>query len=128
VLGERGDTGDEGLIEDGWARKASRKGWSEVSSHYIVHESLSERGHRPGSPPDREKAKQRGQAMRDKYGPDYYRELGRRGGMSVRGKHGIDHYVRIGRKGGEQTKAKYGAEHYARIGQLGGKAHGRAKE
>ncbi len=99
-----------------------------MSTHYLVHENLSKRGHRPGPSPESDKAKHRGQAVREKYGRDYYRELGRKGGVSVRGKHGIEHYVRIGRKGGEQTKARYGAEHYARIGRLGGKARGRTKE
>lgn len=96
-----------------------------MGTHYLVHESLGRRGHRPGPKPDSDKAKHGGQAVRDKYGVAYYRELGRKGGMSVRGKHGSEHYARIGRKGGEQTKARYGAEHYARIGRRGGQARHR---
>lgn len=98
-----------------------------MGTHYLVHESLSRRGHRPRPLPDSEKAKRGGRAVRDKYGLEYYRVLGRKGGMSVRGKHGVEHYARIGRKGGEQTKARYGAEHYARIGRLGRQARGQSK-
>lgn len=73
-----------------------------MGTYYLVHESLGKRHHRPGMSPDAEKARHGGLAVRDKYGPEYYRELGR--------------------KGGQQTKARYGAEHYTRIGKRGGAA------
>lgn len=93
-----------------------------MGTYYLVHESLGRRGHRPGLPADAEKAKHGGQAVRDKYGCEYYRELGRKGGATVRQKHGAAHFARIGQKGGEQTKARYGAEYYTRIGKRGGEA------
>lgn len=88
-----------------------------MGSHYLVHQTLSQRGHRPGPSPDTDAAKRGGQAVRDKYGREFYRLIGKKGGMAARRRLGREHYARIGRLGGEQTKARYGAEHYARIGR-----------
>jgi general stress protein YciG len=89
-----------------------------MGTHYLVHQTLSQRGHRPGPSPDTDAAKRGGQAVRDKYGREFYRLIGKKGGMAVQRRHGKEHYARIGRLGGEQTKARYGAEHYARIARL----------
>lgn len=98
-----------------------------MGSHYIVHDSLSERRHRPGPLTDADAAKRRGQAARDKYGLEYYRTIGKKGGLAIREKLGSEHYAHIGRMGGEHTKAKYGAQHYARIGAMGRQAQSRAR-
>lgn len=106
---------------------ALAKGWFDMGTYYLVHESLGRRGHRPGLPPDAEKARRGGLTIRDKYGREYYRDLGRKGGLSVRQKHGSEHFARIGRRGGEQTKARYGAEYYTRIGKRGGEARAHSR-
>jgi general stress protein YciG len=50
--------------------------------------------------PDAEKARHGGLAVRDKYGPEYYRELGRKGGQQTKARYGVEHYTRIGKRGG----------------------------
>jgi general stress protein YciG len=74
------------------------------------------RGPAPGS----EEAKRGGQAIRAKYGSEYFRQLGLKSVQSVRGKRTPAFYEEIGRKGGEITKAKYGLDYYRRIGKAGG--------
>lgn len=49
------------------------------------------------------------------------KEAGRRGGEAVKKKYGAEFYAQIGRLGGERTKQKYGVEFYAEIGKRGGK-------
>lgn len=99
-----------------------------MGSQYLVHESLSERRHRPGPSPDTDAAKRGGQAARAKYDLEYYRTIGKKGGTVVRERRGREYYAHIGRMGGAQTKARYGAEHFARIGKRGAQAHGHAKQ
>lgn len=89
-----------------------------MGTRYLVHQTLSQRGHRPGPSPDTDAAKRGGQAVRDKYGREFYRQIGKKGGMAVRRLHGSEYYARIGRLGGQQTKGRYGAAHYARIARL----------
>ncbi len=79
---------------------------------------MAKRGPKPGTA----EAKHGGQATRDKYGPEHFRELGKRGGQAVREHYSLEHFAEIGRKGGEVTKERHGGELYARIGKLGGSA------
>jgi uncharacterized protein len=99
-----------------------------MGSHYLVHQTLSKRSHRPGPSPDTDAAKRGGQAVRDKYGREFYVMIGTKGGTTVRRRHGREHFARIGRMGGEQTMARYGAEHYARIGRMRKHPHMPSKE
>src|SRR5690349_9975467 len=69
-----------------------------------------------------EEARRGGEAVRKKYGREFYSRIGKKGGDTVRRQHGPDFYANIGRKGGESTKARQGNEFYARIGQKGGKS------
>lgn len=83
----------------------------------------SKRGPDAGS----EKAKRGGQAVRDKYGSDFYSRIGKKGGETVK-QRGPDFYAEIGRKGGEATKRSLGVEFYSRIGKAGGEAGRRGKK
>ena len=79
---------------------------------------MTTRGRKPGTP----QAKHGGQATRDKYGPEHYRELGKKGGAAARERRGAAFFAAIGRKGGQATKERHGVEHYSRIGEIGGSA------
>lgn len=81
--------------------------------------SSHEPRHKPGAVPGSEAAKRGSQAVRERYGPDYYRRLGLQGAESMRQKYGRDYYTRIGLLGGKVTKAKYaGTDHYQQIGKM----------
>ena len=68
-----------------------------------------------------EQAKRGGQAVREKYGLDFYARIGKKGGETVK-QRGPDFYAAIGRKGGESTKREHGVAFYSRIGKVGGQA------
>ncbi len=80
------------------------------------------RGPRAGTP----QARRGGQAVREKYGSDFYSTIGKKGGETVKSEHGPDFYSEIGRKGGQSTKARQDPDFYARIGRKGGSAKKRA--
>ncbi|HEX2172417.1 MAG TPA: hypothetical protein VHL09_08225, partial [Dehalococcoidia bacterium] len=50
------------------------------------------------------------------------REAGRRGGEAVRSKYGRDFYARIGRLGGQTVAQEKSPEFYSVIGHKGGRA------
>jgi uncharacterized protein len=79
---------------------------------------LRKRGPKRGT----EEAKAGGNAVKEKYGSEYYSQLGRRGGARMRELYGADHYQRIGKKGGMATRERLGVEHYRRAGHKGGTA------
>ena len=68
-------------------------------------------------------ARRGGEAVRAKYGRDFFAKIGKKGGDTVRREHGPEFYASIGRKGGETTKARQGADFYARIGKKGGESN-----
>lgn len=74
-----------------------------------------------------EKAKHGGQAVREKYGPDFYARIGKKGGETVK-QRGPAFFAEIGRKGGEATKRSQGVEFYSRIGKAGGEAGRRERK
>ena len=47
-----------------------------------------------------------GQAVKAKYGPEFFREIGRLGGEATKARHGAAHYAEIGRKGGQHGKGQ----------------------
>jgi len=53
------------------------------------------------------------------------REAGKRGGEAVKAKYGSDYYKQIGKLGGDRTKAKYGDDFYSEIGKKGGRPIGK---
>lgn len=52
-------------------------------------------------------------------------EAGRRGGEAVKAKYGAEFYEAIGRKGGLKTKETHGPEFFEAIGRKGGRLGGR---
>ena len=52
--------------------------------------------------------------------PQLAREAGRKGGEAVKRKYGAEFYREIGKKGGETVKQERGSEFYAEIGRRGG--------
>jgi general stress protein YciG len=51
------------------------------------------------------------------------REAGRKGGEAVKKKYGPEFYGRIGKKGGARVRDTYGPEFYERLGRIGGLAN-----
>ena len=83
----------------------------------------TKRGHAAGT----EQAKRGGNAVKAKYGSDFYARIGKKGGESVK-RRGPEFYAEIGRKGGESTKRSHGFDFYSRIGKVGGEAGKRGKK
>ena len=83
-------------------------------------------GPRKGSPGARKIAEaHRGSHEHDLLGgfaanPELAREAGRKGGEAVKRKYGAQFYRDIGKKGGETVKQERGSEFYAEIGRRGG--------
>lgn len=59
-----------------------------------------------------------GEAVRQKYGPNFYSEIGQKGGQARREELGSQGYAAIGRKGGEVVSQD--RDHMAQIGHKGG--------
>ena len=74
-----------------------------------------------------EQAKRSGQAVREKYGPEFYARIGKKGGETVK-QRGPDYFAEIGRKGGEATKRSHGFDFFSRIGKVGGEAGKRGQK
>ena len=72
-------------------------------------------GHREASP-------SAGEALRRRYGEDFYSAIGARGGSTVLEERGVEYLHDIGARGGAVTRQRYGPEHYAEIGRKGGQA------
>ena len=51
--------------------------------------------------------------------PELAREAGRKGGEAVKKKYGSEYYREIGKKGGETVKQERGSEYFREIGQRG---------
>ena len=83
-------------------------------------------GPRKGSPGARKIAQaHRGSHEHDLQGgfaanPQLAKEAGRKGGEAVKRKYGAQFYRDIGKKGGETVKQERGSEFYAEIGRRGG--------
>jgi general stress protein YciG len=83
-------------------------------------------GPRKGSPGARKIAEaHRGPHEHDLQGgfaanPQLAKEAGRKGGEAVKRKYGAQFYRDIGKKGGETVKQERGSEFYAEIGRRGG--------
>jgi general stress protein YciG len=53
-----------------------------------------------------------GEAVKEKYGPEFYSQIGKKGGDTVKGKYGPEFYHTIGEKGGEARKSQLGHSGY----------------
>ena len=56
--------------------------------------------------------------------PQLAKEAGQRGGEAVKKKYGAQFYREIGKKGGETVKRERGSDFYAEIGRRGGEMRG----
>ena len=92
--------------------------------HIMAENTQRSRGKR-GPLAGTEEARRGGEAVRAKYGRDFFSRIGKKGGDTVRREHGSDFYAQIGRKGGESTKSRQGPDFYARIGKKGGESNRR---
>lgn len=63
-----------------------------------------------------------GEAVKEKYGPDFYSAIGKKGGEARKASLGHDGYQQLGQMGGQTVKNKYGPEFYQQIGNKGGEA------
>lgn len=68
-----------------------------------------------------------GEALRDRYGSDYFRELGRKGGKALQAAHGSEHMREIGRKGGKQTRSSHDGAYYSTLARRGARARNAAR-
>jgi uncharacterized protein len=79
---------------------------------------------RSGGMSVREAGQKGGEAVKKRYGPEFYERIGRKGGLATKLAHGHEFYEQIGKKGGkkggEATRDRYGPDFYERIGQKGG--------
>src|SRR5262245_33163535 len=92
-------------------RGAARERRTDVSEN--KERMPGKRGPKAGT----QEARRGGEAVRAKYGRDFFSQIGKKGGDTVRREHGPDFYAQIGKKGGEMTKQRQGHEFYARIGK-----------
>lgn len=76
------------------------------------------RGPVPGSPA----ANRGGQAVRAKYGSQFFARIGKKGGSVVNARYGQAFYQTIGQKGGTSTRDRGGSAFYTAIGRKGGKS------
>lgn len=75
-----------------------------------------------------EEARRGGQAVRARYGQEFFARIGKKGGETVRREHGSAFYAEIGKKGGESTKRRQGSAFYQAIGKKGGQANRKAPD
>src|SRR5215469_8692824 len=79
---------------------------------------------RPSGMSVREAGQKGGEAVKKRYGSEFYEQIGRKGGLATKEAHGHEFYEQIGKKGGkkggEATRDRYGPNFYERIGQKGG--------
>jgi general stress protein YciG len=72
----------------------------------------------------REAGQKGGEAVKKKYGPEFYKKIGQKGGQATKATHGHDFYEAIGKIGGkiggEATRSRYGPAFYEGIGHQGG--------
>ena len=86
-------------------------------------DEITTSGRKRGPVAGTEEARRGGQAVRAKYGKEFFSRIGKKGGDTVRREHGSDFYAQIGKKGGDSTKQRQGADFYARIGKKGGESN-----
>lgn len=54
----------------------------------------------------KEAGRKGGEAVKRKYGPEFYREIGKKGGDAVKQERGSEFYAEIGRRGGEMRSTR----------------------
>ncbi len=54
----------------------------------------------------KEAGRKGGEAVKKKYGPQFYRDIGKKGGETVKQERGSEFYAEIGRRGGETRSSR----------------------
>lgn len=73
----------------------------------------------------REAGKKGGDAIKKKYGSEFFSKIGKKGGKSLRSRVAVEDpsfYVRIGKAGGDAVKEKHDPAYFSRLGQMGAQA------
>ena len=86
----RGSTGARKIAE---AHRGSHE--HDLSGGFAANPRLAKEAGRKG-----------GEAVKRKYGPDFYREIGKKGGETVKQERGSEFYAEIGRRGGEMRSTR----------------------
>lgn len=84
----------------------------------VAHKVKS--GHKTGDPRAVEAGRKGGEAVRARYGSEFFAAIGRKGGLSTKERHGEDFFSAVGKRGGAIVKESRGREFYAAIGRKGG--------
>ncbi len=80
----------------------------------LLQEALSALEHQ--SPSVAEAGKRGGEAVREMYGEEFFREVGSRGGSATKEKYGSEFYRENGAKGAAKIREKYGPNYFSEIG------------
>ena len=77
-----------------------------ADAHRGSHEHDKEGGFASNPKLAREAGRKGGEAVKKKYGPNFYRQIGKKGGETVKQERGPEFYSEIGRRGGEMRSAR----------------------
>ena len=77
-----------------------------ASAHRGSHEHDREGGFAANPRLAKEAGRKGGEAVKRKYGADFYREIGKKGGETVKQERGSQFYAEIGRRGGEMRSSR----------------------
>lgn len=77
-----------------------------AEAHRGSHEHDREGGFAANTKLAKEAGRKGGEAVKRKYGPQFYREIGKKGGETVKQERGSEFYAEIGRRGGEMRSTR----------------------
>ena len=77
-----------------------------AEAHRGSHEHDREGGFAANPALAKEAGRKGGEAVKRKYGPQFYREIGKKGGETVKQERGSEFYAEIGRRGGEMRSTR----------------------
>jgi len=77
-----------------------------AEAHKGIHEHDSRGGFAANPHLAKEAGRNGGEAVKKKYGPQFYRDIGKKGGETVKQERGSEFYVEIGRRGGEMRSTR----------------------
>lgn len=77
-----------------------------AEAHRGSHEHDQQGGFASNPELAKEAGRKGGEAVKKKYGPNFYREIGKKGGETVKQERGSEFYAEIGRRGGEMRSSR----------------------
>jgi hypothetical protein len=81
-----------------------------AEAHKGSHEHDREGGFAANPALAKEAGRKGGEAVKQKYGSSFYRQIGKKGGDTVKRERGSGFYAEIGRRGGEMRSARLKAK------------------